>query len=418
MNVKDLFLRELRFRWGSFLLGTAAVMAAAACVVGARGFLAAHDRETDRMLSELQARAEQRMAGMRDEARVFSKSLGFNILILPHRQDPAELYADHRSSHFFTLKQAQALARSRPATLNHLLPMLRHRFSWAPFEGDVVLVGIEGEIYIKAPHFQKPIEERLRTGHVHVGDAIRRRLNLAPGGVINIKGMSLTVDRLLPERGNIDDVTILMNLADLQRLLDHGDRISGILALSCTCAEGNLELIRRDVSRILPHARVIEFTVRARARKRAREAIGRQTRDQMADLKRGRSEMRDVIAKFSSALVALVTLGTVALLLVLGVTQARERREEVALLRAIGLHTHAILMLFLVKAALVGALGGVLGSGLCMLGARILHTPAFLATPGFVYIVVACAVLVALAAAALPAALAARTDPAVILNSE
>ena len=63
---------------------------------------------------------------------------------------------------------------------------------------------------------------------------------------------SFTVERLIEQRGDEDDISILLNLDDAQRALRREGKVSGILALSCTCAEGRGERIREELSGVLP----------------------------------------------------------------------------------------------------------------------------------------------------------------------
>jgi putative ABC transport system permease protein len=416
MNVCHLFIRELRFRpWGA-LLSVVAMSAVAGSMVGARALLAAHDRQTDVLVGALEKRASERMAAMRNDARIFSKNLGFNLLILPQAQDPAQLYAANRSTHFFAPEAVQRVGAAKLNTLNHILPMLRHRVTWDAMQGDVVLVGIEGEIFIKNPGFQKPIEERIEPGKIHIGDAIRQRLGLAVGDSVALLGESFAVHRILPQSGSVDDISILMNLADAQRLTGLTDKISGILALSCNCAAGDRVPIEQELAPLID-AQVVEFSVRARARQQAREAIGRSTRAELKDIGASRGALRTQLEKFAGIIVALVSGGTVLLLIVLSFTSARERRPEVAMLRTLGLGSGRILALFLGKYALTGLCGGALGGLVGRWAVHVLVGPVALTYP-FLFVLVGGAVVLATLAAAVPAAMAARTDPAVILNQE
>jgi ABC-type lipoprotein release transport system permease subunit len=231
-------------------------------------------------------------------------------------------------------------------------------------------------------------------------------------------GETFTVQRVLPQNGNIDDISILMNLADVQRLTGQEQKIGGVLALSCNCAAGDLAPIRAEVARVLAGVQVIEFTVRARARQRARETIARRTREEMADIEAGRGALRRQLARLATVLVAAVTTGCVVLLVVVTVGSVRERRTEVAMLRALGLGADRILLLFLGKAALGGVSGSVAGALIGVAIAGGLAGPGAAVSAAFLSGVIVVTAGVALLAAAVPAWRAAATDPAVILNQE
>ncbi|MBL7115288.1 MAG: hypothetical protein ISS35_05935 [Kiritimatiellae bacterium] len=418
MRAGHLFIRELRFRRVSVVLAIVAAAAVSACVVGARSFLAAHDAETEKLIAALEERAADRMAQLRDDARVFSKNLGFNILLLPGDQDAGRLYAENRSTAFFTRKQVQALGSAELATLNHLLPMLRHQIHWDQYDGNVILVGIEGEIYIKSPNFQKPIEERVDAGMVHIGNAIHKRLKLQIGAQLEIEGETFTVKRVLPQKGNIDDISLLMNLGDAQRLSGQPGKISGVLALSCNCAAGDLDPIRQELERVVQDVQVVEFSVRAQARQRARSAIGKRTKEEMQDITESRAILRSHVAQFATLLVSLVVVGAAIFLTVLTFASVRERRSEVALLRALGLGSLSIFALMLYKAVLTGLAGGIFGCLVGVLAGRWILGISATATTPFMLSVISATVAIATLASALPALMAARIDPAVILNQE
>ncbi|MBN1672665.1 MAG: hypothetical protein JXR37_16605 [Kiritimatiellae bacterium] len=416
MHSGNLLLKELLFRPVGFALGALAVAAATGCLVGARGFLAAHDRRTDALAKQLEERSAQRMAELRDEARKFSKNLGFNAMVIPRDQDIGELYAEDRSSSFFTAAEAASLGEAKLETLNHLLPILRQRVRADALGGDVIVVGVKGEIYIKAPRWQKPIEKAVEPGKAHVGYAVHRRLGLAKGDCIDLRGKRLRVERLIEQQGTDDDISILVNLADAQSVLGRQEQVSAILALTCTCAEGKFERVQAEVAAVLPAARVVEFARRARARFVARTTIHRKTEAQIEDLRRSRAEIRRQAAAFSRILVLAVAAGTVVLLAVLSVGNARERRPEVAVLRALGMPCRGIAALFLCKALLTGLCGGILGVVSATVAVRLAYGAA--ASAGFSGTVAAGAVLVATGASVLPAMRAAREDPATILNRE
>ncbi len=417
LRLTDLFLQELRFRRLTFLVAVAASGLVAATIVGTSHSVSDHDRETEQLLEAMRTRSADRMAALRDDARVFSKSLGFNVLLLPGGQDASAFYSENRSTAYFDEAGVDALGKQNLNFLNHLLPLLRHRVHWDAFGGDVVLVGIQGQIFIKEPGFQTPIQDEIASGTAHVGVAVQRKLGIQKGQQISLLGQELTVTRILPEKGNIDDFSLLMNLGDLQRLAGLEGRIGGILALSCNCAPGETDILAEEVHRSLPGAQVIEFSVIASAREAARRAVGSRTREQMEDLKSSRELLRAERVSFSRLLV--LSSGTVGLLLLasLGFLNARERRTEIAMLRALGLRRSAILGLFLAKAAVAGVGGGILGA-FVMLAIQALDGESATVSPGLLTAAIGSTLAVGLLAAVFPAIRAAATDPATILNQE
>jgi len=418
MSIGRLFLREIRFRAGTFVLGLVGVAAFAACLIGSRAFLAAHDQQTQQLTGALEERSGERMAALRDEARKFSKNLGFNCMLLPPEQNLGELYADGRSRHFFAEVDVTALADARLETLNHLRPVLRERIRWPEQDRDIILVGVRGEVYIKAPRWQKPIEEAIRPGQAHLGQALARELKLQPGDTLVFQQRTFTIEHILPQAGNEDDIALRVNLETAQDLLNHPGQVSAVLGLMCDCADGDPDIVHREVEKFISGIQVVDFTTRVRVRQKARSTITEGTEAELEDVKASRAALRDQVASFARLLIALVSAGTVLLVGVLTFNNARQRRAEVAMLRALGMGAKWILTLFLVKALLTGFAGGIVGCLLGLAGSRILTGHDAVVSPLFALAVLGCSVGMAVLASLIPAASAAVQDPAGILNQE
>jgi len=410
-------LREMLHRPLGWVLGTLAVAAAVACVLLVSGLLRGHDAETRTLVLQLEGRASERMKALNNEARIFSKNLGFNILLLPAEQDLGRFWANNQSDVFFDQSVAEQLAAAQLDNLNHLLPVLRHRIEWPIYDGDVVLVGIRGEIYIKNPLKQKPMEQAIEPGRMLPGSTVAERLGLQAGDRVELAGKAFQVERVLEKKGNQDDISILMNLDDVQAIVERPGQISGIMALSCVCAGGRVEPIQQELAQHVSGIQVVEFTIRAQARKRARESIQDAARAEIKDIQGSRDTLRAQLNRFGTALAIVVGVLAAILVFALSLANARERRGEVAMLRAIGLSTWRILVLFEWKAGLIGLVGGLLG---CCIGLGLIRfalAPQALPIWQAVAVVVA-AIAVTKLAAFLPAVLAARTDPATVLSEE
>jgi putative ABC transport system permease protein len=143
------------------------------------------------------------------------------------------------------------------------------------------------------------------------------------------------------------------------------------------------------------------------------------TQDQMLDV------LRKVLGVLTFAVAALgsisLVVGGVGILTMMTIA-ARERTAEIGVLRALGAEQGQVLRIFLAEAALVGALGGIVGLVLGAGGAQLLR----LAVPGlpvhtpwsFAVLAEATAILIGLFAGVLPARQAARLDPVEALRSE
>jgi putative ABC transport system permease protein len=140
-------------------------------------------------------------------------------------------------------------------------------------------------------------------------------------------------------------------------------------------------------------------------------------------------QMLDVLGSILDVLTfAVAALGGISLLvggvgiLTIATIAVTERTAEIGLLRALGAERREVLALFLVEAAVLGALGGAAGLATGVGGSRLLavllprlpvHTPW-----SFALLAELVAVAVGLAAGILPARRAARLDPLEALRSE
>ena len=402
----------------TFLLGILGVAAAAGCLTGSRAFLAAHDYRTEELAAALEERSARRMATLRDEARKFSKNLGFNVMLLPSRQRLSDLYAEDRSSHFLAEEQVEALAAARLESLNHLRPILRQGMIWPEQQRRIILVGVRGEVYIKAPRWQKPIEKAISPGLAHMGHALAKDLGMASGDAFVLQERRFTVEHVLPEAGDEEDISVRIDLGTAQEMLRSPAKVSAILALTCACADADPDMVQREVDKTTSGVQVVNFTTRAEARKKARTAINQGTTAEVEDIRESRAALRGQVAGFARILVVLVTLGTVLLLGVLTLNNARDRRPEVAMLRALGVRARGVLVLFLYKALATGIAGGVLGCILGISGARAIAGVGASVSAVFVLLVCLSAIVTSVLASLLPAAWAAKQDPAGILNQE
>ena len=171
---------------------------------------------------------------------------------------------------------------------------------------------------------------------------------------------------------------------------------------------------------------------RAKAKESAETALKEAEQSgvqQLALERRSRRNLEDRHAGFAAILVPLVVLGSIVTIALLALANSRQRCHEIGVLRAIGLSTRQLMVVFLSKAAALGLLGGLTGVvvGL-MIGHMLVSAQSGgtswneMFTSGTLWAVVVSAPPSALFLAGLaswiPALLAARQDPAVILQRE
>ncbi len=425
MKVFHLVLREIRYRRLNFLLGTLSATVATACVVGTVTVLRQLDARTEQVIAAKEAETRARMAVLEDDYRKITKGLGFNVLILPKEQNLSDLYARDFATNTMPEEYAARLARSRVATIQHLLPSLQQKMQWPEVERMVILVGVRGEVPILQADAKKPILEAVPPGTLTAGWELHRSLRLKTGDKVRLLGREFTVGALRPERGTKDDITLWINLKEAQELLNRPGQINGILALECVCAADSLDKVRAEIGRVLPDTQVIEFQSQTLARAEARRRAATEAAEAVRQEKNHRARLRQEREAFAAVLVPVVVAASAVWIALLSLNNVRQRRAEIGILRAVGTGTGRLMTLFLGRAALMGLagaipgwVGGWLAGRLWQEAGRTAGMAVARLDPWLGLAVLAGTPLLALLAAWLPAYLAAQQDPAQILSGE
>jgi ABC-type antimicrobial peptide transport system permease subunit len=213
-------------------------------------------------------------------------------------------------------------------------------------------------------------------------------------------------------------------------MLDKEGKINAIIALQCMCTGIHFkEKVVSDVKSVLPDTKVVIKQAKAMARAKARISAKESAEKTLEREKESREELREEREGLAAVLVPIV-LGASAIWIGLtAMVNVRERRGEIAVLRAVGLRAYHILSLFLSKAVMIGILGGAIGYGAGFLAGRYLEVmlsngggnpvgAAALFQPGVLALALILAPCLAAAATFIPATLAAYQDPADILSEE
>ena len=431
MSIMRLAIRELFFRKGNLALSVLAVSVAVACLVGAVVLLRSYDLRTDAMIAQKEAKTKADMDKLEEDARKSTKGLGFNITILPKAQDLSDFYAEDFAKHYMPEEYVEKLSNSKVVTVQHLLASLQQKIEWTEKSRSILLVGVRAEL----PGGEgganlKPIQPAVPKGSMVVGYELHKSMSLKAGDEVELLGRKFKVSQLKDAKGTKDDITVWVDLKAAQELLNKPGQINGILALECQCAWGDLAKVRDEVTKILPDTKVIEFQSQALARAEMRKSAARTAAEAIEGEKQSRAALRRERENVISWLIPLAILGCGVWVGLLALSNARERRGEVAILRAVGVRGSKVLGLFLVRAVLVGVIGAGVG---CVIGFSVGgvfgDAPAAAigrtgATAGMLdsidwrmaLIVLAVAPLLTIVASWIPATLASRTDPAVILR--
>jgi ABC-type lipoprotein release transport system permease subunit len=415
MKLSRLILREIAYRKLNFGLGVFAVAVAVGCLVAELTVLRRHDLQTEEIVAAKEAETRARMVGLENDYRKLTLKMGFNVLILPKDQNLSDLYAEDYAAKYMPEEYATRLAKSRVATINHILPSLQQKVKWPERERTILLMGVRGEVYMQSAK-QKALLEAVAPGTMRVGHELARNLQLKAGDRATLMGREYTVAQINPERGNKDDITVWIDLAEAQDLLGRPGRINAILALDCTCDTiDRLSRIRAEIAKILPDTQIIEFSSQAIARAEARDRAASEAAAAVEQEKVSRAKLRAEREASAAILVPVALLGAAVWIGFLAFGNVRERAVEIGILRALGLRSWQVLVLFLSRALVTGLVGAAVGYA----GGVLATMPAM---PSFQLRWLAAAVVGAPVLAALagwlPAMVAARQDPAEVLSRE
>jgi putative ABC transport system permease protein len=195
-------------------------------------------------------------------------------------------------------------------------------------------------------------------------------------------------------------------LADVQRLLNRPGRINEIKAIDCLCLTSDqnpLKLLREELAKALPEAKVVQLQTIADARARQRQTA----------------------TKYAAFLTPFLLAAAAAWVGVLAILNVRERRLEIGILRALGYGSLRVAGLFLARAVLLGitgAAGGYLiGSALALHFGPVIFpvtAKAIRSVPSLLLGGVVAAPAFAALASFIPAMLAVTQDPAETLREE
>lgn len=234
----------------------------------------------------------------------------------------------------------------------------------------------------------------LGPAEILLGAQVARRWGADVNDVVSIDGRDFRVAGVVDPTGPDEDRAVWMDLGALQGLTHHAGQVS-LIEIAALCNSCPIDEIVRQVSDKLPGTRVAAVKAAVDSRRVVVDRFGR--------FAVGLSVTAAVLGALA---VALAMLGSV-----------KERTREIGIMRAVGFRRTHVLAVFYLEAGGLGLLGGGVGSVLGASLARVLG-PAVagmrLAVPWNPVLLgtgTAAAVLLTLAACALPAALAARLDP-------
>jgi hypothetical protein len=461
MRVTRLVLAEMAGRpLNSLLCLLVVVVASLLFIVGPtilRGYSADTKRqleflqqETDAALAAMQSETDQVLAEMDKRTRRIMRDLGVNLRIVHQDTRLGDLYTDFRAVEFPEDYVQKLASAPQVETIVHLVATLQEKIKW---QGrTVLLIGMlpvltASQKNAEMQHMAEPVEP----GTVVVGHELATGLAsdvlaaadtnqsgvLDAGDELDVLGRKFQVAEVRPEAGGMEDIQLVLHLHDAQQLVGKPGRIHQIMALNCKCKGARMSKIREELEGVLPDTKVSEHLSRAEAREQQRDLVEQKAAEQMQLVRANREQQLGIVKAnrehWERTLEGLVSVLLPLVVLVAGIIvglvtwlNVRERRAEIGLLRALGKRTGQIAALFLLKALLIGLLGGLAACLICLGTYRLLATSdAWLATSdlvlfrpalGLLALTLLGAPLVTTMASYLPMLVAVSQDPAGILT--
>jgi putative ABC transport system permease protein len=259
------------------------------------------------------------------------------------------------------------------------------QLSCAPATGENQSHGYENEL------LQRKAIDTLAVSECLVGSAAAKKLSLMENGEITIMDKPFKVSKILPETGTIDDDRIFAHLTTVQGMFGIPDQVSAIEIMGCCSAisDGLLGKLRN----ILPDTRIT--------------TIGQIVSTQI--------ETNKLMNKISVIfLVIILFVGGISIGNFIW-ANVNERRKEIGVLRMMGARKSQVYYLLLMKAAVLGILGGILGYIIGTVAALVLgpYLADLQVNPVPVFLVwsVLISTGIALIGSSIPAYLAGKFDP-------
>ncbi|HCO93247.1 MAG TPA: hypothetical protein DIU00_04725 [Phycisphaerales bacterium] len=425
MTISRLIIREILHRKLNFTLGLLTVAMAIGCLAGSLTLVRLHDARTQTILVQKKFETQEKMRILEDDVRRAMQKLGFNIVILPKDQNLSDWYAEDYGDKYMPEKYLSRLQESGIVTIEHLAPRLRKKVNWPETKWAVILVGTSDKKAVNPGLYSHELSlEAVPQGKIVLGYEIQQGLGLNAGDRILFMGNEFVVHKCNGESGSEEDMTVWINLQEAQELLNKKGLINEIIAFECRSAWANLPKVRDEITRILPGTQVIEKASNVLAKVHAYTKVEEEGKATIEREREHMAQLRASRTRFIRILISLVMVICLVWIALLALGNVRGRRTEIGILRTLGFRSRQILYIFLSRAIVIGLFGGILGffAG-SFLGGNWSEPVGenryeWMLNFKLFGLAICLAVAIAVTASWIPAIVATRQDPAVVLRKE
>jgi len=273
--------------------------------------------------------------------QLIMKNMGLNQLLIPEGENPLHVYLCTDNQQLFPENLLDAMAADTRLLSKYYVGMLQHRLKVD--DAEVLLSGIRP---VKRPDEtpeKSSIVKPVPAGHVRLGSEAAARLGLQQGDIFKLGSAIFTVEKVIPERGTLDDCRVYLPLKDAQKFLNTGPKINVIYSFECLHVGGSLEHIhayqRNLLTKTFPGYR--QYNI--------------------AGIAEGRYYARHMTEKYLYYLVTAITLIAGIVIAISGFQEVAERKYETGVLISMGAGYFYIAALYLVKILIISALAAIVG---------------------------------------------------------
>ena len=347
-------------------------------------------------------------------------SLGANVLVLPKSTTLQDYYSADMHKETIPEEYVMRLTMSDIQGVDNLSPKLcvpvelqgkefaltgilpksefQAKAAWGgagifsrPMGCGAIDMGADPDPEDKKTLVRKRVIKDLGSHEILIGPDVAALLGIKEGDPLTLIGEPFSVVAVLPETGTVDDSRIFAHLHTVQRLSDKGPVVNCIEIVGC-CEEISAGLVG-NVNKLLPDAKVVTVKQVVATQQNVNHMMGR-------------------LSVIFLAIIVVVGGAGIANYMYANVF---ERRREIGTLMALGAESGLVLRIFLLKALLLGVVGGiggfVIGTTLAVtLGPKLAGVPV-LPMPMLALWAVGISTGITLIASYFPARRAARLDP-------
>jgi putative ABC transport system permease protein len=402
MRIYDIVMREILERKSQMMMSFIAIFLGITAVVAIKNISYFSEKAVERELD----------------------TLGANVLILPKAVTLQDYYSADLHDEVIPEEYVLRLTMSdiegvdnlspklcvpvelsdRNFTLTGILPRseFRAKSAWAgagifgrPL-GCGVVEGLEEIPEDKKTLVRKRVIETLEADEVLIGADVAAATRIKEGDPLELLGQPFKVIAILPETGTVDDSRVFAHLHTVQELSGKGEVVNAIEVVGC-CKQIAAGLVD-GINTLLPDAKVVTVTQIAKAQ----------------------VTINEMLRKVSLAFIGIIVVVGGASIANYMYSNVSERRREIGTMMALGATPSQVLRMLLIKAALLGIVGGLTGYAAGTLlavnvGPQFAGVPV-LPMPILLGWALGLSLLVALAASYFPARRADNLDPCICLQ--